>query len=206
MHRKSSKCDLALIDPRNTKYENIDLFIYLLITLGIAYNKHSGKIVGFTDLGNINNEVEEFQLRCSSNKAEHRPIATHVLTIMVRGINFPLQFPIAYFAGTGFKGYQLFPVLWEAVRSLEYLDMKVWFVASDGAAPNRKFYRLHNFNDNKSSEGVVYWTYNRYAPRSSKRKIFFICDVPHLIKTIRNNFANSHAHRNTRELYVSIEL
>ena len=78
---------------------------------GIVYNKHTGKIVGFTDLGDVNNELEEFALRCSNKDIEHRPIATHVLTLMVRGINFHLSYPLSYYAGTSFKGHQLFPVL-----------------------------------------------------------------------------------------------
>ena len=31
-----------------------------------------------------------------------------------------------------------------------------------------------------------------YGPFFSTQKIFFICDVPHLIKTARNNLENSH--------------
>ena len=72
----------------------------------------------------------------------------------------------------------------------------------DGASPNRRFYRIHELADgeNKSPDGVVYWIYNRFDKR---RKIYLFCDVPHLLKTIRNNFENSHGHNNTRNLMVS---
>ena len=39
---------------------------------------------------------------------------------------------------------------------------------------------------------MIYWAWNNYS--------FFISDVPHLIKTARNNFANSRAHSHSRNL------
>ena len=37
-------------------------------------------------------------------------------------------------------------------------------------------------------------------------KIYFICDVPHLMKTTRNNIENSPANLNTRNLMVSLKI
>ncbi|XP_066910451.1 uncharacterized protein [Clytia hemisphaerica] len=167
------------------------------IKSGIVYSKNSGKIVGFCDLGDINNEITCFDRRVT-NQDEHPPIATHVLTLMVRAINFHLNYPVAYFAGAGVKGYELYHIIWEAIRILEFLDFKVWFVVSDGASPNRKFYNYHKRSEN-IIDGVVYSTINKFDP---SRRIYFICDVPHLIKTTRNCVANSHAHQNTRELFL----
>ena len=136
---------------------------------------------------------------------EHKPIATHVLTVMVRGINFHLQYPVAYYGTNGFNGYQLYPIFWEIVRSLEYMGLSVWFVACDGAAPNRRFFKIHELNksENTDLEGIVYWTKNPFS-LDPNRKLWFICDVPHLIKTVRNNFSNSHGHSNTRDLFVCL--
>ena len=63
---------------------------------------------------------------------------------------------------------------------------KVDAMVSDRASPNRRFYRLHQLLDrsNLSNDSVVYWVWNRY---DKSRKINFFCDVPHLIKTLRNN-------------------
>ena len=76
---------------------------------------------------------------------------------------------------------------------------KVDAMVSDGTSPNRRFHWLHQLADGSklSNNGVVYWVWNRYG-----RKTFF-CDVPHLMKTIRNNLENSHGHNNTRQLMVS---
>ena len=72
----------------------------------------------------------------------------------------------------------------------------------DGASPNRRFYRIHELADgeNNPPDGVVYWIYSSFDIR---RKIYFFFDVLHLLKTIRNNFENSHGHNNTRNLMVS---
>ena len=75
---------------------------------------------------------------------------------------------------------------------------------SDGVSPNRRFYRLHMMHDleKRSDDGVIYWCWNRCTNADERRKIYFICDVLHLINTIRNNIENSHGHSDTRNLVV----
>ena len=63
------------------------------------------------------------------------------------------------------------------------------------------FHKLENLENVKV--GVVYWTYNPWA---LLRKIYFIFDVPHLIKTTRNNIENLHGNLNTRNLMVSLNI
>ena len=46
---------------------------------------------------------------------------------------------------------------------------------------------------------IVYHAQNKFAP--DKRKIFFISDAPHLVKTTRNCFSNSFSHKTTRCLW-----
>ena len=53
----------------------------------LFYSKHSGSIIGFTDLGDINNELMRQQ-----QNGEHPLTASHALVVMIRGI-FKLQFP-----------------------------------------------------------------------------------------------------------------
>ena len=101
----------------------------------------------------------------------------------------------------GFTSNQIFPVIWEGVRIMEMSGFCVRAFVSDGAAPNRRFYQLHRLQDdvNVSADGVVFWAWNRYAKH---RKIYFICDPLHLIKTLRNNLENSNGHNKTRHLMV----
>ena len=55
------------------------------------FNKHSGKIIGFTSLGDINDELSRIQ------NDDQPQVAKHVLVLMVRGILFKLNFPSAHF-------------------------------------------------------------------------------------------------------------
>ncbi len=59
----------------------------------------SGTVIGFTDTGDINNKLRSLEQCCKG--AEQDEIATHMLTLMVLGIFFRLQFPYAQFPTTG---------------------------------------------------------------------------------------------------------
>ena len=142
-----------------------------------------------------------YLFRC--NKRENneetlsKRLATYVNVFMIRGIYSNLESVIGYHASCGFTGDQLYPLVWEATRVLEAIGFKVRSWVCDGASPNRSFFKL---NDVLNEVGIAYSTVNRFAP---DRKIYFISDVPHLLKTTRNNLENSHGHMNTRNLHVS---
>ena len=166
--------------------------------------KQTGSIVGFCGMGDMNNELENFENRIE-NKKEDKSMSTYVLTFMVRGVFTSLAYPFAYFADQGFSSDLLYPCVWQSVRVLEAINLKVLFFNSDGASPNRRFCRLNMMHDqeNTPDDSVIYWRWNRSTTTGERRKIYFICDVPHLIKTIRNNIENSHGHKNTRNLVVN---
>ena len=175
-------------------------FDEMKIKSGLVYNKASGKLVGFCEMGDMNAELMKFNDDCEKNSQD---LATYMLCIMAKGLFSGLSFPLAYFSGLGFTSDQLYNVIWQAVGVLEAISLKVRFFCSDGASPNRSFYNLHRLEEkeNVSKDGALYWTYNVHAPCRT-RKIYFISDVPHLLKTTRNCFANSHAHSNTRNLVI----
>ena len=76
--------------------------------------------------------------------------------------------------------------------------MQVVVLVCDGAKPNRKF--LHDIGEvDDMKEGVVYKTVNRYC---TTRNIYFMSDVPHLIKTTRNCWYSSTS-SGTRYMWVS---
>lgn len=83
---------------------------------------------------------------------------------------------------------------------LQLANLQVVCVVADGAAPNRRFFRLHQMEQYMKS-GVTYRAPN--VCHSSGDFIYFIADVPHLIKTIRNAWYNSQDKR-SRHLVVSI--
>lgn len=81
---------------------------------GLVYNKHTGEIVGFTSLGDVNDDLLRLE-----QEGEHPLVAKYVLALMVRGIMFRLNFPYAHFASRGATADVIFPIVWEAIRRLE---------------------------------------------------------------------------------------
>jgi len=162
---------------------------------GIVYDKHSVKILGFVDLGELNNCLRDFEQQC---KGEYLPdVAKGMLVLMVVGVFIPLEFPYAQFPVKTITGESLFPIVWEAIRRLETIGLNVISTTCDGAKFNRKFFRLHD-----PTSALVYKTRNPFSSGES-RFMYFIADVPHLLKTVRNCWSNSGSHSKTRELWVS---
>ncbi|XP_012566352.2 uncharacterized protein LOC105850424 [Hydra vulgaris] len=156
----------------------------------LVFNKHTGDIIGFVDLG-------EPDLYSTFQKEDS--LASHVLVYFIRGIASDLKFALCHFATKGLTSFQLMPTFWEAVGVLE-LTCKLYVIAavSDGAAPNRKFYRMHSMFDDKLDCNVVHRCINIYAP---ERYLWFFADAPHLIKTARNCLYHSGDGRGTRSLW-----
>ena len=160
----------------------------------LVFNKHTCELVGFTGVGDINDHLNKVEEQLDGKKP-HSNVATHMLLFMIRGLFSSLEFPYAHFATRGASADTLFPLVWEAVERLEYCGFNVIAFCCDGASPNRKFYKMHG-----SATDLIYKVPNPYC---SGRNIYFICDVPHLIKTSRNCWSNSFSHKESRALWVS---
>ena len=147
----------------------------------LVFDKNSGDLVGFMDLGD---PMTNFA--CLDDKDM---IATHALAFLVRGLCTDVKHIIAYFFTGNVTSYQLMPILWKVVSTLE-LSLDLWVVAlvNDGASPNRKLFNLHVKLAIDRKCDVVYKTINLFAP---SRFIYFFADVPHLMKTARNCLYNS---------------
>ena len=86
----------------------------------------------------------------------------------------------------------------EAIECMEACGFYVRALICDGATPNRKFFKLHGVPPN-GDEDCIHWAPVKNDPR---RRVYFICDPPHLIKTVRNNWEKSGWHTKTRNLEV----
>ena len=166
----------------STKLSGIQRYVVLSfdeikIQENLVYDKHSGELIGFVDLGDT-----ELNYTCFNNVDQ---LASHALVYYVRGLASDLKFSLAsYFATRGVFAHQIMPTFWEAVAILELTcNLPVIAAVSDGASPNRKFYRMHAMMDGKDNAPVVNRTINIYAPH---RYIWFFADAPHLMKTTRN--------------------
>lgn len=86
--------DEAKIDsiPEYQKYICL-AFDEVHIKEDLVYDKNSSQIIGFVNLGNVNNQLLEFE---HSQTGESQPrVATHMLVFMVRGLFSCLEFPYA---------------------------------------------------------------------------------------------------------------
>lgn len=124
---------------------------------------------------------------------------------MVRGLFSNLTFPYVQFPCTSLSGEQIYPLVWDCIGHLEVLGFKVLTLTADGASCNRKFMRMHfNGKEKDKSDNILYKVDNIYA--KDNRKIFFFSDIPHLLKTTRNCWANSFAHTQSRKLWVRTDM
>eukprot|EP00111_Clytia_hemisphaerica_P019846 TCONS_00058509-protein len=178
------------------------------IKSGLCFSTSTGKIVGLCEEGSINDLLSEFELKYSEEESENqrpldstdRELASYATALMVRGISSNLFYVFGHFASSsGMTSSQLYHVIWEGISLLESIDLKVLAIVADGASTNRKFFKLHNWEtkENFSPENVIYWTWNECCPT---RKLYFICDPPHLMKTTRNNLEKSSSKSTSRNL------
>ena len=90
----------------------------MYIKENLVYNKHSGKLVGFVDLGNVNNHLLLFE-RSLMEKEQPKEVAKTMMCFMVRGLFTKLRFAYAQFPCCNLTGELLFEPFWEAVCRLE---------------------------------------------------------------------------------------
>jgi len=194
--------DLKDYDLKDYEKHVSVVFDEMKIKEGLVYNKNEGSIVGFVDLGEVNNTLASFEqsLAQSTNHA-HLPIAKHILVFMVRGLFMSLKFPYAQYPTADLTADSLFPLAWDVVRHLEAAGFKVVSLTADKGSCNPKFFRLHHQAAGAAISDIIYKVPNPYS--SDGRNIYFISDVPHLIKTVRNAWSNSFGHSHARALWVS---
>ena len=160
---------------------------------GIVYDKHSGEMIGFANLGEINEHLLAFEHSLLSNAPAAPSPAKTMMVFMVRGLFNSLQFPYAQFPCSELTGELLYESFWDAVLRIENVGLKVLLhtnslvsillvqvlgATMDGNVINRRLIKMHDTTE------LVYKTPNPYA--DDGRDFFFFSDPPHLLKTIRN--------------------
>lgn len=159
----------------------------------------TGKLIGFIDLGETQNSIDQFERLLSSqvSSTSAPEEATHMFVFMAVSLFSNWKMPVAFFPTTTIKSYALFNIFWQCIEELEQRDFKVLTSTCDGASPHRKFYRFH-CPPGAPKGTLIYKTNNPYA--ENERPIYFICDPVHLLKTTRNNWENSFWRNKTRKL------
>ena len=87
------------------------IFDEMKIQEDLVWDKYSGELIGFVDLGDIHTNFATLD--------DVKELATHVLVFLVKSIVNPLSYSLATFATTGVKSFQIMPIFWKAVLYLE---------------------------------------------------------------------------------------
>lgn len=129
------------LSKKISSFTEIQQYIVLVIDemkiqSSLVFDEHSGSLVGFIDLGDPMTNFACLQ--------EEDTFATHALVFLVRGLCTDLKDIIAYFFTGNVTLFQLMPIFWKVVSTLESsLSLHVIGLVNDGAFPNRKLFNLH---------------------------------------------------------------
>ena len=82
----------------------------MYIKEGLVFQKSSGALIGYQDLGDVNNLLHDAEDQINNPSNHRRPLAKLMLVFMVRGVFTPLKFPYVQFPAAGTKGADLFPL------------------------------------------------------------------------------------------------
>jgi hypothetical protein len=105
-----NKCVMLLIDEMHIRQD-------------LVFDKHSGKMIGFANLGDINNHLIDFEQSISYHNSPK--FAKTMLVFMVRGLFSKLQFAYVQFPASDLSGDLLYEPFWEAVGRIENCGLKV---------------------------------------------------------------------------------
>ena len=110
------KCVILLLDEMHIREQ-------------LIFDKHSGAMIGYTNISDIVTHLQEFESQVDltgdeGNEQSHK-LAKTMMVFMVRGLFSSLQFPYAQFACADVTGEMLYDPFWEAVRRIETCGLKV---------------------------------------------------------------------------------
>ena len=103
----------------------------------LVWDKHSGELIGFVDLGDVDINYTSLQ--------EPNKLAPHVLVFLIRSIVNAFKFSLANFATTSATSTQMFQLFWKSVSICELNKIKIVGLTCDGASHNRKMFKMHLF-------------------------------------------------------------
>ena len=92
------------------------LFEEMKIQEDLVWDKHTGELIGFVDLGDMKLNY--------ANLKNVSVLATHILVFLVKSVVNPLSYSFATFTTTDITSYQIFPLFWKAVNILENINLK----------------------------------------------------------------------------------
>ena len=108
----------------------------------LVKDKVSGELIGFVNVGDIANHLQDLEQQLQSSKESTPTLATTVFVFMVRTLFIKLNFPYATFPAKSTSADQLLPLYLEAVFLLERNGFRVVGTTLDGYSANRRLINL----------------------------------------------------------------
>ncbi|KAH7978010.1 hypothetical protein HPB49_004155 [Dermacentor silvarum] len=137
---------------------------------GVSFNKASCRMDGFIDYGEV-----------MAPNANH--LADHALVLMFVPLFEDWVQPIASFATKGAApGKVLAELVMSGILELHKNNASVLAVISDGAGNNRSMWSQLGVSG--KMDATCHFIEHPWEP---SQNIYFICDVPHIVKCIRNH-------------------
>ena len=123
----SQLCTIAKINQCTEREKHVMLLIdEMHVREDLVFNKHSGELIGFTNMGEINSCLTSLEKNDdTSTSSPPMLLANSMVTFMVKGLFSRLEFPYAYFPCRNITGDLLFDPLWESICRLERCGFKV---------------------------------------------------------------------------------
>ena len=173
------------------------------VSKGLVQKKSTGELVGYVNLSEVQQELSSLEEKVKavggggqpSTAPKNPPIATKIQSYMIRGVSSHICAVVASYPVSSMSSCDMYDYTWEVVEACESHGIKIVPKVCDGGTTNRGFIDL-NPPSTQTDSGVVFDTMNLYAP---ERKLFFISDPPHLLKTARNCLYNS-GRKNSRKM------
>ncbi|KAK3920840.1 Transposable element P transposase [Frankliniella fusca] len=179
---------VAEFSESHKKFHNL-LMDEIHICQKLVYRKSDGRLVGYVKLNEAEAELKQLEVAIQNSTVSQPDVATCVLAFMLKGVSNSVKEVIAAYPSAAMKKEFLFDRVWEVIPACERRGISILALVSDGCAVNRAFIAMHTPATNSDIHpGLVFDTKNPCAP---DRNLYFIADPPHLLKTIRNNFAKS---------------
>ena len=160
------------------------LFDEMKIQENLVWDKHSGKLIMFVDISDININYNYATL-------ENVQKCYTCFSVFSQKCCEPiiLQF-------CNFCRFQIMSIFWQAVKYLERIKLKLIAATADGASQNKFFFSMHKYLCGDSDADVIYRTRNIHT--KEVRFIYFFADSTHLVKTSRNCLYHCGSGRGTR--------
>ena len=109
----------------------------------LVYDKHLGTLVGFINLGEINNHLLQFEDTLSTSRKPHE-LASSMLVFIgyIRALFHKFNFPYAQFACANTSADLLVDPVLEAIFCLARQGLQVLALTCAGASANRHLWKL----------------------------------------------------------------